>query len=151
MATLDTDVSLAAIQETIRQMERADLFTDEAARALLEAGSEVMLQSVRSAFVSAGHNRPGVARWTGETLRHIVRPKTLKKDKHGAPYMQVTITGKDRRAQRYGIKGFVLNYGRRRGGRITGDYYWTNAVKNTWGAANEAMSRKAAELMGGGN
>ena len=63
--------------------------------------------------------------------------------------MQVTLNGKDSRGQRYGTKAFVLNYGRRKGGRIAGDYYWSNAVKNAWKTANDAMSDVAAQKLKG--
>ena len=47
----------------------------------------------------------------------------------------------------YGTKGFVLNYGRRTGGKIPADYYWSNAVQATWKRVNEAMTDKAAEII----
>lgn len=149
MATLETNVGTDGIAEAIRQLEKADLFTDANASKMLKAGAEIMLQSVRSAFVAAGHNRPGWNRRTGDTLRHITMSRSLKKDKHGVPYMSVTITGKDRRNQRYGVKGFVLNYGRRKGGKITADYYWSTAVHNTWQQVNDKMSDVAAEILKG--
>ena len=149
MATLDTDVGLSGVKEAIRQLEKADLYTDENIKAMLNAGTEAMLQAVKSAFVQAGHNRPGVDRRTGETYRHITRSRAVKKDKSGIPYMQVTLSGKDSRGQRYGTKAFVLNYGRRKGGRIAADYYWSNAVKNAWKTANDAMSDVAAQKLKG--
>ena len=44
-------------------------------------------------------------------------------------------------------EGFALNYGRRTGGKIKADYYWSNAVKSTWDRANKAMTDKAAEII----
>lgn len=149
MAQLEANVGTDNIDAVIKELEKADLFTDANLQDMLTAGSEIMLSAVKSAFVAAGHNRPGVNRRTGETLRHITKTRTVKKDKHGVPYVQVTITGKDRRNQRYGVKGFVLNYGRRKGGKIAGDYYWSQAVKNTWTQVNEKMSEIAAQKLKG--
>lgn len=146
MAQLEINIGTDALEDIIRQMQKADLFTDANAKAMLEEGAEVMLSAVKSAFVEAGHNNQKPRR-TGETLRHFTRQRSLKKDKHGVPYMQVTINGKDRRGQRYAVKGFVLNYGRRTGGKITGDYYWSAAKKAAWPKVSEAMSAKAAEII----
>lgn len=149
MAQLETNSGSDNITEVIRRMEKADLFTDENLKEMLTAGAGIMLDAVKSAFVTAGHNSVGRARRTGETYRHIAKTRNVKKDKHGVPYMQVTINGKDSRNQRYGDKGFVLNYGRRTGGRITADHYWSNAVKNTWQRVNDSMAEVAARKLKG--
>lgn len=143
------DLDVSGITDTIRQLNKADLFTDENLKEMLTAGADIMLEAVKSAFVEAGHRNVSRARRTGETYRHISKSRSVKKDKHGVPYMQVTISGKDSRKQRYATKGFVLNYGRRTGGKITPDYYWSNAVKNTWQRVNDAMSEVAARKLKG--
>lgn len=143
------DLDVSGITDTIRQLNKADLFTDENLKEMLTAGADIMLEAVKSAFVEAGHSNVSRARRTGETYRHISKSRSVKKDKHGVPYMQVTISGKDSRKQRYAIKGFVLNYGRRTGGKITPDYYWSNAVKNTWQRVNDAMAEVAARKLKG--
>ena len=102
MAQLDIREAQDGIQEAVRQLQKADLFTDENLKPILSTG---------------------------------------------VPYMYVTISGKDSRGQRYGTKGFVLNYGRRTGGKIPADYYWSNAVQATWKRVNEAMTDKAAEII----
>lgn len=145
MAQFESD----GITEAIRQLERANLFTDENVRDMLKTGIDIMQSAVKSAFVQAGHNNPSRPRRTGETFRHISKSRSVKKDKDGVPYMQVTINGKDRRGQRYGTKAFVLNYGRRTGGKIAADYYWSNAVKATYPKANAAMSDVAAKKLKG--
>ena len=45
MAQMETD----GIEEAIRQLNKADLFTDENVKRMLTAGSEVILSSVKSA------------------------------------------------------------------------------------------------------
>ena len=105
-----------------------------------------MLTSVKSAFVAAGHNNRSERR-TGQTFQHITKARKVARDKRGVPYMYVTINGKDSRGQRYGVKGFVLNYGRRTGGKIPADYYWSNAVQAAWEPVNKAMTDKAAEII----
>lgn len=137
------EVSTDGLREAIRQLEKADLYTDENIKAMLDAGFEVMQRAVKSAFVQSGHNR------TGKTFSHITRSPTVRHDKYGVPFAQVTLNGKDSRGQRYGTKAFVLNYGRRKGGRIAADYYWSTAVKNAWKTVNDAMSDVAAQKLKG--
>ena len=146
MAQLDIQTAQDGIREAIRQLERADLFTDENLKPILTAGTEIMLTSVKSAFVAAGHNSRSERR-TGQTFQHITKARKVARDKRGVPYMYVTINGKDSRGQRYGVKGFVLNYGRRTGGKIPADYYWSNAVQAAWEPVNKAMTDKAAEII----
>lgn len=137
MAQMRTD----GIEEAIRQLNKADLFTDENIKAMLTVGSTVMLEAVKAGFIGAGHSR------TGQTYSHIKRRTAVRKNKYGDPYMVVTVTGTDSRGQRYATKAFVLNYGRRTGGRITADYYWSAAKNNAWARVNAAMSDKAAEIL----
>ena len=146
MAQLDIREAQDGIQEAIRQLQKADLFTDENLKPILSTGTEIMLSSVKSAFVQAGHNNRSERR-TGQTFQHFTKARKVSRDKRGVPYMHVTISGKDSRGQRYGTKGFVLNYGRRTGGKIPADYYWSNAVQATWKRVNEAMTDKAEEII----
>ena len=146
MAQLDIKEAQDGIQEAIRQLQKADLFTDENLKPILSTGTEIMLSSVKSAFVQAGHNNRAERR-TGETFQHITKARRISRDKNGVPYMYVTISGKDSRDQKYATKGFVLNYGRRTGGKIKADYYWSNAVQAAWDSVNQAMTDKAAEVI----
>lgn len=130
------------ITEIIRQLQRADLFTDENVQAILEAGAEILLISVHSAYVQTGHRR------TGRTEEHFARGRRPVSGKDDAPYLYVTINGKDERGQRYGAKGFVLNYGRqKRYGKLPTSYYWTNAVARAEQSVVDAMADKAAEII----
>lgn len=142
-------IESSGITVAIRQLEQADLFDDATTKEMLTAGAETMLDAVKSAFVQAGHNNLARPRRTGETLQHFSRSRTVKKDKKGVPYMLVTISGADKRGQRYGTKGFVLNYGRRKGGKITADYYWSTAVQNTRQAVNDIMAATADKKLKG--
>lgn len=146
MATLESNVKA---QDIVKALKADRLFTDENLKAILSAGADVLLESVKSAYVAAGHNRR-----TGETYRHIVRPNTVKRDKQNIPYMVVTLRGKDARQQPYNIKGFVLNYGRkarklwkRTGGAIKADHYWNQAIKAARTASNDAMRKEAIEIL----
>ena len=136
-------------QDIIKELKADRLFTDTNLKTILSAGADVLLDSVKSAYVAAGHNRR-----TGETYRHIVRPNTVKRDKQDVPYMVVTLRGKDARQQPYNIKGFDLNYGRksrnlwkRRGGAIKADHYWNQAIKAARAASNEAMRKEAINIL----
>lgn len=146
MAEFEAEVKA---QDVIKELKADRLFTDTNLKTILSAGADVLLDSVKSAYVAAGHNRR-----TGETYRHIVRPNTVKRDKQDVPYMVVTLRGKDARQQPYNIKGFVLNYGRksrnlwkRRGGAIKADHYWNQAIKAARAASNEAMRKEAINIL----
>ncbi len=146
MAEFEAEVKA---QDIIKELKADRLFTDTNLKTILSAGADVLLDSVKSAYVAAGHNRR-----TGETYRHIVRPNTIKRDKQDVPYMVVTLRGKDARQQPYNIKGFVLNYGRksrnlwkRRGGAIKADHYWNQAIKAARAASNEAMRKEAINIL----
>ena len=146
MAEFEAEVKA---QDIIKELKADRLFTDTNLKTILSAGADVLLDSVKSAYVAAGHNRR-----TGETYRHIVRPNTVKRDKQDVPYMVVTLRGKDARQQPYNIKGFVLNYGRksrnlwkRRGGAIKADHYWNQAIKTARAASNEAMRKEAINIL----
>ena len=146
MAEFEAEVKA---QDIIKELKADRLFTDTNLKTILSAGADVLLDSVKSAYVAAGHNRR-----TGETYRHIVRPNTVKRDKQDVPYMVVTLRGKDARQQPYNIKGFVLNYGRksrnlwkRRGGAIKADHYWNQAIKAARAASNEAMRKEGINIL----
>lgn len=146
MAEFEAEVKA---QDIIKELKADRLFTDTNLKTILSAGADILLDSVKSAYVAAGHNRR-----TGETYRHIVRPNTVKRDKQDVPYMVVTLRGKDARQQPYNIKGFVLNYGRksrnlwkRRGGAIKADHYWNQAIKAARAASNEAMRKEAINIL----
>lgn len=146
MAEFEAEVKA---QDIIKELKADRLFTDTNLKTILSAGADVLLDSVKSAYVAAGHNRR-----TGETYRHIVRPNTVKRDKQDVPYMVVTLRGKDARQQPYNIKDFVLNYGRksrnlwkRRGGAIKADHYWNQAIKAARAASNEAMRKEAINIL----
>lgn len=146
MAEFEAEVKA---QDIIKELKADRLFTDANLKTILSAGADVLLDSVKSAYVAAGHNRR-----TGETYRHIVRPNTVKRDKQDIPYMVVTLRGKDARQQPYNIKGFVLNYGRksrnlwkRKGGAIKADHYWNQAIKAARAASNEAMHKEVISIL----
>ena len=126
-------------------LRQADALDDATIKAALEAGASMLEQSVKRAFVAAGHRR------TGETLAHITHTRRVKRDKSENPYVEVTVTGADARQQRYGVKAFVLNYGRRQGGIIKPDWYWSTAVKNNRDRVDNAMAEIIAEKLEGGD
>lgn len=149
MAQFETQFASAAIAQAIKKLQENNMFSDKTVTAILTIGADEMLASVKSAFIQSGHNNT-LPRRTGETLRHFTKSRKLMKDKRGTPYMFVTVSGSDRRGQRYGAKAFVLNYGRRKGGKITADYYLSNAAKSTRPKINQQMAQKAEELFASG-
>ncbi len=146
MAQLEVLQAQSALSEAIRHLKEKNLFSDENAAAILAPGAELMLANAKSAFLQSGHNNTKPRR-TGDTFKAFYRAQKVFKDKNGAPYMFVSLEGKDRRGQRYGAKAFILNYGRRTGGKIPADYYLSNAVKATRPQANRLMVQKIEEIL----
>lgn len=147
MATMETSGDLQRVL-----LQQADALDSATIKAALEAGASMLEQAVKRAFVAAGHHRPGAAKRTGETLAHITHTRRVKRDKDKNPYLEVTVTGADARQQRYGVKAFVLNYGRRRrGGIIKPDWYWSTAVKDNRDQVNAAMAEIIAGKLEGGD
>ena len=139
MADLTSDLS-----RSIRQMEAADLFTEDNIKRVLQVGVETLEEPLPAAFTQAGHNR------TGATRSHITHSRKVRRGKRdNVPYMFVTITGEDKRGQRYGTKAFVLNYGRRKGGRIPASHWWNNSVAERWPAVERAMVTEIAKIVEG--
>lgn len=145
MAQLDIRESQAALAQSIKRLQEKNLFTDENAAEILLPAADEMLSSAKSAFIQSGHNNTKPRR-TGETLKAFMRSKKVFRDKNKAPYVFVSLKGSDKRGQRYGAKAFILNYGRRAGGRITADYYLSNAVKATRPRVNQMMIEKIEEI-----
>ena len=145
MAELEVRESQAALANAIKQLKEKNLFTDENAEAILSPAADEMLASAKSAFIQSGHDNTKPRR-TGKTLSAFMRAKKVYRDKNKAPYMFVSLKGTDKRGQRYGAKAFVLNYGRRTGGKIPADYYLSNAVKATRPRVNQRMIDKIEEI-----
>lgn len=146
MAELETLQAQSALSDAIKHLKEKNLFSDENAAVILTAGADLMLSSAKSAFVQSGHNNSKPRR-TGRTLKAFCRARKVFRDKNGAPYMFVTLNGKDSRGQRYGAKAFILNYGRRIGGEISADYYLSRAVKATRPQINRLMIEKIEDIL----
>ena len=146
MAQLEVRESQAALAQSIKRLKEKNLFTDENAAEILLPAADEMLSSAKSAFIQSGHSNAKPRR-TGGTLKAFMRSKKVFRDKNKAPYVFVSLEGSDKRGQRYGAKAFVLNYGRRAGGRIAADYYLSNAVKATRPRVNQMMIEKIKEIL----
>lgn len=139
MAKFDPDTT--GIESAVRALRRADLFTDEAEAKMLDAGGQVLEQAIAAAVRRSHHVR------TGQLVSSIKRSSTVKKDKHGTPYITVTAVGKTRKGMRHAVKGFVLNYGRRTRGRIRADHFWTDAAEKATPAVEKAMQDAADRIL----
>lgn len=139
MAKFDPDTT--GIESAVRALRRADLFTDEAEAKMLDAGGQVLEQAIAAAVRRSHHVR------TGQLVSSIKRSSTVKKDKHGTPYITVTAVGKTRKGVRHAVKGFVLNYGRRTRGRIRADHFWTDAAEKATPAVEKAMQDAADRIL----
>lgn len=145
MAEFGVRESQAALAQSIKRLKEKNLFTDENAEAILLPAADEMLASAKSAFIQSGHSNTKPRR-TGGTLKAFMRSKKVFRDKNKSPYVFVSLKGSDKRNQRYGAKAFVLNYGRRVGGKIPADYYLSNAVKATRPRVNQMMIEKIEEI-----
>ena len=131
----------AGVTETIKALERANLFDDDAAGQLLERGSELFVGTVRQEMERAPYR-------LGSLLQKVARKgKTVKRDKNGDPFVTVTINGKNRRGERNATVAFVLNYGRRKEfGEIAPSHFWERAKQQTAEALPQAYADAAEEI-----
>ena len=112
--------------EVIRQLEQADLFGDEAASRLLDAGAELFVANVQKEMRAAPYR-------LGSLLEKVKRKGgKLRRDAQGRPYVTVTVNGTNKRGERNATVAFVLNYGRaEKFGRIEPAHFWTRAKQTT--------------------
>ena len=139
MATFTPDNG--GIASSVRALRQADLFSDEAGKDMLYAGGKVLCDAGTAAVRRSHHVR------TGQLASSIRMKKTVKKDRSGNRYVDVTAEGKTKRGVRHAEKGFVLNYGRRTRGKIRGDHYWTDAVSQAEPAVGKAMQDAADRIL----
>lgn len=131
----------SGVDATIRALERANLFDDDAAERLLERGSELFVGTVQREMERAPYR-------LGSILRKVARKgRKIKRDKNGDPFVTVTINGKNKRGERYAAVAFVLNYGRRKEfGEIAPAHFWTRAKQQTAEALPQAYAAAAEEI-----
>ena len=119
------EFDVSSMEDLIRSMQELDLFTDGMQDKLVSAGADTLMETIREEAQRSGQD---LQRITSK----LTKGRTLKKDKNGNRFRDVTITGKNSRGERNGTVAFVLNYGRSEAyGRIEGSYFWTRAVKRT--------------------
>lgn len=122
MASFEFDEN--ALQNLMDKLEHNGLFDEDTQKELLTAGATVMRDNAEQKMRAAGHVD------TGETEKHITVTRKVVTTKTGAKRLSVTVTGKDKRGERYAAKAFVLNYGRKKAyGYLPGSLFWTTARK----------------------
>ena len=131
----------SGIDETIRALEKASLFDDDAAERLLERGSSLFVTTVQREMERAPYR-------LGSILQKVARKgRKIKRDKNGDPYVAVTINGKNKRGERNAAVAFVLNYGRRpETGAIAPAHFWTRAKQQTAEALPQAYAEVAEQI-----
>ena len=123
------EVDFESMGDMIRSLQALDLFDDETQTKLLNAGSDLLMDTIRE---EAGRSPHNLKRIVGK----LSRSKKPKTDKSGTRYVEVTVSGKNDRGERNATVAFVLNYGRsEKFGKITGSYFWTRAASR----ANKAV------------
>ena len=142
MAGFDAD--RAGLDAAIRQLAHADLFDDEARERILRAGAEALVPRLQQG--ARKHTR------TGQLVSSIKADTKIRTYKDGTPYIIVSPTGSARRDSKHkapvrnAVKGFVVNYGRRNRGLITGDKFWTRAAAEAEPAVLAAMQAEAEKI-----
>lgn len=121
------NVSVDGMDEAFRDLQRADLWTDDNLSELLDAAADEIKENVVSNIKSSRFRIAAFAKKvTKKSNAHPMR------DKNGNPYTNITVSGKDGKGTSIGTILFVLNYGRQKKyGQITGDYFWTRGVQTS--------------------
>lgn len=114
--------SESALPELIRQLEDNGLYDKENTKTILYAGAEIFVKEARSALVRAGHIDTGAMR---DSITYYKRINIKK----GGYSVTASIKGKDKKGVKNAVKGFVLNYGRKKAyGYIPGSHFWNAAI-----------------------
>ena len=108
----------SGLDETYREMARAEEQCGEIAQEMLRVGGEKCVEAWRIAIGAYGHSPPGESeRATGE-MGKSVGVKFKKKD--GKRVAEIYPLGKDSHGVRNAEKAFVLHYGR---SNMKGDHF----------------------------
>ena len=127
--------------DVLRQLQQADLFDDETAGRLLDAGGSAFVENVRREMSRAPYRLSAI-------LQKVTRKgKQIKRDKEGRPYVAITINGKNKRGERNAAVAFVLNYGRRpEYGEIAPAHFWERAKMKTAEALPQVYADVAEQI-----
>lgn len=127
-------------EETIRALQKADLFDDDAAARLLNAAGALFVDNVREEMERT--------RFRLSAIAQRVRLKgTVRRDREDRPYVSVTIDGKNRRGERNATVAFALNYGRRKEfGEIEPSHFWWKAKQQTAAEIPDAYAEVAQQI-----
>lgn len=141
------DVNERDINTILREIAKADLYTDENLQRILSAGADVIAGAVKASVVQKGHSR------TGQLQQNIKVDPTLRThSKSHYRYVTVVVKGNSRRDAKHkkpvrnAVKGFVVNYGRKTNGAFRRSLYWTDAVKKAAPAVFAAMQAEAEKI-----
>lgn len=99
--------SESALPELIRQLEDNGLYDKENTKKILYAGAEIFVKEARSALMRAGHVDTGAMR---DNVAYYRKVDT----KDGVHSVSMSIKGRDEKGVKNAVKGFVLNYGRKK-------------------------------------
>ena len=140
MAELEVD----GLAELVRQLESADLYSDECAGKMLRDMAEDFESNV-------GKNMRSTRYDIAHMIKEVGHKKKIKTDKDGSKYVTVSIKGKNNHGERNATIVFVLNYGRQKEfGYIPPGHFWdaaaqqtsNNAQKIAENAANDYLKKK---------
>lgn len=133
--------SVEGLDDVIRSLEKADLFTPENAAEMVNAGAEVVKEHLGRELQASSFD-------IGKHAGKLTYSKRAKRGRNGDYYTSITAKGNAGSGQRLATVLFVLNYGRsQKYGQIQGGYFWTRGTKNAEDPATAAVEAVAEKLL----
>lgn len=131
------NLQIEGLDQMIANLQRADLFSEDTQREMLDAAGEIMKDCICREIAKSNFQ-------ITQLQRNVSVSSKIKRNKNGDPYISVSVKGKNKEGERYATILFVLNYGRaKKYGQITGGYFWTKGVV----AAQAQVQKKLEEIV----
>lgn len=133
-------LSIGGMDHLIQSLEKADLFSDETQKEMLNAGADIISENISKEMMKSNFN-----------IQHLtskLKKTKIDKTSDGDPKINVTVAGKKPSGQRNAAIVFVLNYGRAKEyGEIVGEYFWTRGTKKSHDPIQKALEKIAEDKL----
>lgn len=133
-------VGVSGMDDLIRSLGNADLFDEETQSEMLNAGADIISESISKEMMKSSFN-----------IQHLISKigkSKIKKTKQGDPKIDITVKGKNAFGTRNALILFVLNYGRaKKYGEIVGGYFWTRGSRNCDKEIQKALTKIAEDKL----
>lgn len=135
------DVEFSGVEDMIKVLAGADLYTEEIQQELLYAGGDEVCRCMRDEMTRSGFD-------LAEVAKHVEYKRKIRKDRYDNRYVTVTVTGTNAKGVSNAVIAFVLNYGRRKKyGEIIGSHFWNRGWEKGESAAIAAVEKAAAKKL----